>query len=152
MSTPFPRVPPNLDYGGHWLSGSSPTRLDNTAPFHQWYPGWLMKWDPFSGGHEPGPGTFKLRKLPLIPISLSCSWPGSLSCHEWEILFSEQWSSSFFVNFHVVNTYSWASSAYQHSKSIPSPWGLGLPLVVLSDSLCLNLGPDKTFLMLDHLT
>lgn len=150
---PFPRVPPNLDYGGHWLSHRSPTNPDNTAPFHRgtqggWWSGIL-----FPGDMNPVLVTLSLEGYPLFPFP---SLAADLAV--WAAMNGKYCSEnsgsivSFFVSFHVVNTHSWASSAYQHSKSIPSPWGLSLLLTVLSDSFCLNLGPDKTFLMLDHLT
>lgn len=94
-------------------------------------------------------GDLNLVQPPLILESytiLVFPSPGrlrSLSCHEWETLFCKQWNNSFFVSFHLVKEYSWASSMYQHSKFIPRPWGLRLLLTVLNDSFCLNLGPKK---------
>lgn len=55
------------------------------------------------------------------------------------------------LSFHLIKKYSWESSICQHSKSIPSPGGLRWLLTVLSDSFWLNLGPNKTLLMLGSL-
>ena len=148
VSTLFPKAQPNSIYGGYWSPSDH-----QCIPIIQ-----LLSISDTQAGRwseillprdlGPGPSIFKLTSQSYSPPE----WLRSLSCHKWETLLSKQWSNSLFVSFHLIKKYSWESSICQHSKSIPSPWGLRWLLTVLNDSFWLNLGPNKTLLILDHLT